>query len=74
VLTGGDGRVCDTPQRTSIAAADGEALADPVFGGRNAEDQLMTSPQTMTNRLSTSESTIKRRTGDTWLGIRHPGP
>jgi hypothetical protein len=36
VLTGRDGRVGDTPQRTTIAAADGELHDERVFDGHNA--------------------------------------
>jgi hypothetical protein len=31
------------PQRTATAAADGEVHDEPVFDGRGAEDQCMTS-------------------------------
>jgi hypothetical protein len=57
VLTGGDGRVCDTPQRTAIAAADNEVHDEPIFS-RDAEDQCMTSQQTRTDRLRASRSTM----------------
>ena len=42
MLTGGDGRVCDTPQLTSIAAADGEVHDEPIFA-YNGEDHFITS-------------------------------
>jgi hypothetical protein len=47
--------VCDTPQRTVIAAADSEGHDEPVFS-RDAEDQCMTSQQPRTERLSASRS------------------
>jgi hypothetical protein len=59
VLTGGGGRVCDTPQRTAIAAADREVHDEPVFS-RDEEGQFITSQQTMTNRLRASRSAIGR--------------
>jgi hypothetical protein len=59
VITGCDGRVYDTPQRTAIAAADSEVHDEPVFS-HDAEDQFITSQQTMTNRLRASRSTIGR--------------
>ena len=57
VLPSGDGRVCDTPQRTIIAAADSEVHGDPVFS-QDKEDQFITPQQTMTNRLRASRSTM----------------
>jgi hypothetical protein len=60
VITGCDGRVYDTPQRTAIAAADSEVHDAPVFDGRDAADQCMTSEQTMTDRLRASRSIIGR--------------
>jgi hypothetical protein len=59
VITGGDGRVCDAPQRTTIAAADNAVHDEPVFS-RDEEDQCMTSSQTRTNRLRASRSTSGR--------------
>jgi hypothetical protein len=43
VITGGDGRVYDTPQRTTIAAADSEVHDEPVFS-RDEEDQFKAAP------------------------------
>jgi hypothetical protein len=37
VTAGGDGRVCDTPQRTAIAAADREVHDEPVLDSRDEE-------------------------------------
>jgi hypothetical protein len=59
VITGCDGRLCDAPQRTTIAAADSEVHDEPVFS-RDEEDQFITSQQTMTNRLRASRSTLGR--------------
>jgi hypothetical protein len=41
VITGRDGRLCDTHQRTAIAAADGVVHDEPVFDSRDEEDQFM---------------------------------
>jgi hypothetical protein len=60
MITSCDGRMCDTPQRTSIAAADSEGHDELVFDCRDVEDQFMTSQQTMTDRLRASRSTIGR--------------
>jgi hypothetical protein len=35
VITGRDGRVCDTPQRTALATADSEVHDEPVFDARD---------------------------------------
>jgi hypothetical protein len=40
VITGCDGRVCDTPQRTTIAAANREVHDEPVFS-RDEEANLV---------------------------------